>query len=426
MFKFDSTWRVTVAILRGHKRKDGNLKRLNLKACASLMWLGLSFLVVSSTHAKLPVFTAQEKQIILSFAAQPKQLDWQQRTDPTNQFADNLEAKKLGKSLFFDPRLSANGSISCASCHDFEQGLADGRIIAKGLAVGSKNTPTLINVFMNRWFFWDGRADSLWSQAAGPIEDKREMGGNWPDIYQLFINDPALLGAYNSAFQQYPIDAKQDFGQADLKRFKVNIGKALGAFQMDLIQFNSPFDEFVLSLSQGELNNKPSKPPLSADELHGLKIFIGKGKCNQCHFGANFTDGEFHAIRLQSAVTRPQETGRYGALALLKKDIFNSHGPYSDNPSEVKTQYLMQQQNQWAAFKTPTLRSVAQTAPYMHDGSMSTLRDVIEHYSRFENAAPAHHGNGELLTPLNLNETEIEQLEAFLKSLSGTTSVPEY
>ena len=342
-------------------------------------------------------------------------------TDTTNQYANNLAAKKLGKQLFFDARLSSNGKISCATCHDFSRSLVDGKTLAAGVGIGSRNTPTLINAAMQRWFFLDGRADSLWLQAVSPIESKLEMGSSWQKVHRLFIRDDNLLTAYNAVFTQTPLLPKVPYFKMDKNRFKANIGKAIAAFEMDLIQFNSRFDRYVHAVVNGEDNQNI----LSANELRGLKVFIGKGQCIQCHSGANFSDGEFHNIRLLAAVNNPQDSGRYGVVAGLKQNPLNTLGAYSDDATIKKTQYLQQSASQWAAFKTPTLRNIASTAPYMHDGSMATLRDVIAHYSTFANAAPDHHKNP-LLTPLNLTEVEMTALEAFLQTLSGTIALPTY
>ena len=375
-----------------------------------LLWLGTA----SAVYAE--ALTESELNIVRSFVAPALPF-----TDSTNKYANNIAAKKLGKQLFFDSRLSSNGKVSCATCHDFSQSLADGKALAVGLGQGERNTPSLINAGMQRWFFHDGRADSLWLQALGPIESKLEMGGNWQKIHRVFVKDATLLAAYNKVFVDAPLLPKVPYFKIDKNRFKVNVGKALAAYEMDLVQFNSRFDDYVNAVvSRNDYRNV-----LTQSEQRGLKVFVGKGRCVQCHSGANFSDGEFHNIRLMAAVNNPQDSGRYGAITMLKENPMNTLGLYSDDPAAVKTQYIRQYEAQWAAFKTPTLRNVALTAPYMHDGSMATLRDVIEHYSRFDNAAPDHHKNP-LLTPLNLSEKEAGDLEVFLQTLSGTVVNPNY
>ena len=370
------------------------------------------------------VFNPAEQRIIKSLTSAKNT----PVVDPSNAFLNNLAAKKLGKALFFDARLSANGKVACVSCHDFAKSTTDAKRFAQGIGQGTRNTPTLINVFMNRWFFWDGRADSLWLQALGPIESKLEMGGSWPAIYQLFITDKNLLVAYNTIFINTPLNPQQPFVALDANRFKTNIGKALAAFEVDITQFNSRFDVFAQTLPA-----PAAYTLLNNQELAGLKIFIGKGNCLRCHLGPNFSDGEFHNIRLISQVNNPKDSGRYGAIDSLKSNPHNLLGAYADiNPQDAtarnfvaKTQYLTATTEQWAAYKTPTLRNIEYTAPYMHDGSKSTLKAVIEHYSDFTGAAPAHHTGG-LLEPINLTLIEQAQLEAFLKTLTGEVNIPSY
>lgn len=391
---------------------------------ALLLWLGTTSVVYAEApvpvekpiEASSEILTESELSIVRTFVAPTLPF-----TDTTNQYANNRAAKKLGQQLFFEPRLSSNGKVSCATCHDFSQSLADGKALAVGLSTGGRNTPTLINAGMQRWFFHDGRADSLWLQALGPIESKLEMGGNWQKIHRVFVKDSTLLTAYNQVFSATPLLPNVPYFKIDKNRFKVNVGKALAAYEMDLVQFNSRFDDFVTAV----VNGNDHRNELTLSEQRGLKVFMGKGRCVQCHSGANFSDGEFHNIRLMAAVNNPQDSGRYGAINGLKENPLNTLGVYSDDSTAVKTLYIRQYEAQWAAFKTPTLRNIALTAPYMHDGSMATLRDVIEHYSRFERAAPDHHKNP-LLTPLNFTEQEMSDLEAFLKSLSGTVLNPSY
>lgn len=376
-------------------------------------------------------FDASQIALIQSLTlTKPNTIIQQKNAEPSNRYSQNIEAKKLGKALFFDTRLSGSGTVSCANCHNFSTGLTDNKTLAQGLGKGSRNTPTLINVFMQRWFYWDGRADSLWLQAIGPIESPLEMGGDWAAIYQLFKNDKKLFNSYNQLFTLNPINKNKAFTQIDTHRFKTNIAKALAAFQIDITQFNSPFDAFAQSI-----RHQKKTQILTLDQQQGLKIFIGKGRCITCHSGPNFSDGEFHNIRLKSQLTNPNDSGRYGAITALKNNPMNILGLYSDLAEDdinnrSKTYYLTApnkgHNTVWAAFKTPTLRNVAQTAPYMHDGSMQTLKAVINHYSTFKNAAPNTHANNNLLQPLNLSPKEQTQLIAFLHSLTGTVKIPNY
>ncbi len=407
--------------------------RINTLRQKSFFLMVAIFLVVIGVLAKASsvsvTFTESQKKIIKSLTlTQEKIAQQQQKAEPSNHFRHNKLAKKLGKILFFDTRLSKNNAISCASCHNFLTGLSDNKKIAQGLGQGIRNTPTLINAFMQRWYFWDGRADSLWLQALGSIESPVEMGGDWQLIYSLFINDKALYTIYNKVFKKNPLSKNQSFADIDSNRFKTNIAKAIAAFVLDIMQFNSPFDHFAKNIKS---NNNSH---LTLNQQRGLQLFLGKANCMACHFGPNFSDGEFHNIRLMSQLKKPKDSGRYSAIALLKNNPLNILGEYSDisqndSYSKAKTQYLTQPNNThnnlWAAYKTPTLRNVAQTAPYMHDGSMQSLEQVIEYYSTFKNAVPNSHNNN-LLQPLNLTKEEKLQLVDFLRSLTGTIEIPVY
>lgn len=395
---------------------------ISAKHCHFLIVLGmLSELALSD-----PFFNEKEKEIILSLTRFESDLSF---ADPSNKYSKNLLAKKLGKQLFFDARLSSNGKISCHDCHNFTLSTTDGKKVAKGMARGSRNTPPLINLAMNRWYFWDGRSDSLWSQALGPITSRAEMGGKWPNIYQLFLGDSALFKRYNAIFTDSKIIKIREYQDIEKNRFKSNIGKALAAFQMDIIQFNSRFDTYAKNLKTGNIKKLNS---INTEEKKGLKIFIGKGHCTQCHSGPNFSDGEFHNLQLPSQKDNPKNSGRFSAIPLIKSNVMNIIGLYSDatsmdHISTAKTRGLIQTQEQWAAFKTPTLRNVADTAPYMHDGSINSLAEVIDFYSTFsENPSTGGHHSNALLTSIDLNAEEEKQLEAFLHSLTGTIKLPTY
>ncbi len=405
----------------------------SLKPKLFLLMEAIFFLVIcifaKASYADV-TFTSSQKTLIKSLTLTKEAIAQQhQKAEPSNQYRHNKWAKKLGKILFFDVRLSRNHQISCASCHNFLTGLSDSQTIAQGLGQGSRNTPTLINAFMQRWYFWDGRADSLWLQALGSIESQVEMDGDWEAIYHVLINDRTLHDLYNKIFIKTPIVNKKPFLEIDIDRFKTNIAKSIAAFVLDIKQFNSPFDDFADDIQS---NNHY----LTLNQQRGLQLFLGKANCITCHFGPNFSDGEFHNIRLISQLSNPKDSGRYGAIALLKNNPLNILGEYSDIPtsdttSKAKTQYLKLSHNThnhlWAAYKTPTLRNITQTAPYMHDGSLHTLEQVIEHYSTFEHAAPNRHkNNSRLLQPLNLTKEEKSQLVDFLHSLTGTIEVPVY
>jgi len=371
--------------------------------------------------------------------------------DPTNRHADDPRAAHLGQFLFFDTRFSAGGVVSCANCHDPNTGWSDGLQLGIGIDELDRHSQTLWNAAYNRWFFWDGRADSMWSQALGPLEDPREHGGNRTGFAHTIAADPELRSAYESIFgalpaleegERFPAAARpvaddpehpenvawESMGEADREAVDVvfaNMGKALAAFQRKIVSRHSRFDEFVEGLRE---SNPTKLRSLTASAQNGLKLFLGKANCHLCHQGPNFTDREFHNTRI--APLRggdAYDAGRYEGIALVQSSPFNGTSVHSDAPtgdSETKIDYLIQTGHNWGEFKTPSLRNVAVTAPYMHQGQLAGLRDVVRHYSTFEGATPIHQHAETILVPLNLSEGEIDDLVAFLQSLTDESASP--
>lgn len=362
--------------------------------------------------------------------------------DPTNRFFENEAAARFGRQLFFDKRLSSNGMLSCATCHDPAKGFADGKPISEGLQQGRRHTPSLWNVAYNRWFFWDGRADSLWAQALHPIESPVELGSSRLAVAHLVQGDVEYRRIYESVLGKLPAltdrirfpsagkprtpadpdadesswHAMADPDQAAVNTVFVNIGKALAAYQSKLVSRRSPFDEFVEALNQGHDANIQAYPSAAR---RGLKLFVGKANCRSCHTGPNFTDGEFHDTRVPPLAghTTP-DAGRFAGVNEVLRDPFNAMGKFSDQPAGTIIEYTVNNPENWGRFKTPTLRNVARTAPYMHQGQFASLTDVIKYYSTLEQATPAGHHAETILQPLNLTEGEIGDLVAFLESLT--------
>jgi len=326
---------------------------------------------------------------------------------PTNAVADNPAAAELGQHLFFDPRLSANGAISCATCHDPEKGFSDGKALSEGLATTARHSQSLWNVAHQRWLFWDGRADSLWAQSLQPILDEREMGSSIEHVREVVVNDPLLHPAYENIFGKV--------GDHSPDRFFSNLGKAIEAYERKIISKGSAFDHFVSSIDE------PAEISFSESARRGLRIFVGRGQCLLCHSGPNFSDGEFHNIGLPRHPDLPRDSGRFVGIRKVQADRFNGIGEFSDDQGKeanVKLRYIVVKMNNLAEFKTPSLRNVAQTAPYMHDGRFKTLREVLHHYSKLPGEPPLGHRE-ETLKPLHFAEQEMRDLEAFLKSLTG-------
>jgi cytochrome c peroxidase len=273
----------------------------------------------------------------------------------------------LGKALFFDPRLSGSDWISCASCHNPALGWSDALPtgIGDGMKRLTRNTPTIVNVGFATQLMWDGRAPNLEEQALGPIAAGEEMNQDIPGL----VKKLSQLDGYVTLFEKaYPGEGIND----------KTIGKALAAYQRTVVSTESPFDRW----------RKGDPKAVSASAKRGFDLFTGKANCATCHEGFNFTDNGFHNIGLKPA-GNTADLGRFG-----QRKVISMRG----------------------AFKTPTLRDIALTAPYMHNGMYRTLEEVVEHYDRGgdvqDNLSPE-------MKPLNLTEQEKADLVAFMKTLTG-------
>lgn len=341
--------------------------------------------------------------------------------DPTNRFAHDPRAAEFGQALFFDARLSKDGTLSCASCHDPERGFADGESLSQGVARSTRHSPTLWNTAYQRWFFWDGHADSLWSQALKPIESASEMGGDRRDVAALVARDPALRGRYEAVFGSLPNRSTPE----SIDEVFANVGKALAAYETLLVSRDSPFDRFASAVRAKEVAAMASYPD---DALRGLVLFLGRGNCRTCHAGPNFSDDEFHDIGMPPlGGGPPHDAGRRAGIERVQADPFNAAGRFSDDRSGPRAKELAQlaaTAETWGQFKTPTLRNVARTAPYMHQGQVASLTDVARYYSTLEGALSAGHHGETVLVPLKLTEREIQDLVAFLGTLTDE-SIPE-
>lgn len=333
--------------------------------------------------------------------------------DPTNRVAGSLEAARLGRALFFDARLSSNGRVSCASCHDPAHGFADSRALSQGVGTTTRNAPSLLTAAGQRWLFWDGRADSLWCQALQPIEHPDEMGGSRRAVVDLVASDTALREQWTRAFGAPPDPRECDRTFAD-------VGKALAAYESRLVTADSPFDRFAGALARGD-QAEIARYPL--DARRGLALFEGRANCRACHAGPWFSDGEFHDIGVPPAKGGiPRDAGRLRGLEKLRADPFRGSGAFSDDPRGARASEIDRVASGpelWGAFRTPSLRNVAVTAPYMHEGQLATLEDVLRYYSTLAGAvARGHHGET-VLQPLHLSDAEISDLAAFLRTLTS-------
>jgi cytochrome c peroxidase len=289
------------------------------------------------------------------------------------------------------------------------------------------------------WMFWDGRRDSQWAQALGPLESPVEHGGDRTqyahvvaEIYRteyeaVFGRLPSLAGLPHRAG---PVaDASRHVAwrristtrREGITRVYANIGKAIAAYERRLEFGPSRFDRYVAAVS----SHRPLTPEssLSRDELAGLRIFVGKGNCTNCHNGPLLTDDHFHNTGVPGVPTLPKDEGRASGVRQVLADEFNCLSHYSDaRPEQCEELRFASDSGEelQRAYKTPSLRNAAERAPYMHAGQFATLEDVLRHYDRAP-AAPA--GRSEL-KPLHLSATELAQLGAFLRTLSGPIAAP--
>lgn len=342
--------------------------------------------------------------------------------DSTNAWADDPAAAWLGQQLFFDTRFSANGSLSCASCHLPERAFVDGKRLSQGIAEGERNVPTLLDVARQRWFFWDGHADTLWSQALKPLESPIEMGGSREKIARVIADDERLRTAFERAFGPLPDLAEAGAVDSVFAR----AGKALAAYERTLQTGPAPFDRFVAGLASGDERELAALSPAAQ---RGLALFVGKADCRLCHGGPNLSDGEFHNIGVApSDGGPPRDSGRRRGAERVLADPFNARGVFSDDREGETAQRLAALKvgpENWGEFRTPSLRNVARTAPYMHAGQFATLAEVVRFYSTLEGSSRIGHHQEQLLRPLQLSEEEQADVVAFLESLSGSDPQPE-
>jgi len=372
-------------------------------ACAVLPWIS------SADESVTPrlFFTDSEIRTILSHGPWPAPAP----RDPTNRVSGKPDAIELGTRLFFDQRLSGNGTKACATCHVPERNWTDNRTRGVGMAEVDRNTPTLMNLRGQRWFGCDGATDSLWSQSLRPIVDTRELAATPRHVAQLVRNDEQLSCGYRKAFGASP-------SSADDEAVFVDVGKALAAFQETLMSGRTPFDEFRDALARGE---PPSFFRYSEPAQRGLKLFIGKGGCTSCHSGPNFTNGEFFNTGLSRFAPRGKpDPGRHAGIRQLRESRFNLLGLANDDAtgaSAARTRQVALEEGNYGEFKVPSLRNLMLTAPYGRDGSVDTIAEVVRHYSGID-PVRLHARDGRPGSPLNLSPREQQDLVVFLESLS--------
>jgi cytochrome c peroxidase len=283
------------------------------------------------------------------------------------------EKVALGSQLYFDPRLSRDGTVSCATCHDPAKGWSNGEAVATGVGgqKGGRSAPSVINTTFQTFQFWDGRMDTLEQQALGPIQNPIEMNMTLPEVVAKLNAIPG----YKSQFQKvFKTDVTAD-----------GISKAIAAFERTVLSGDAPYDRFTAG----------DKKALSPAAARGWALFFGAARCSSCHSGPNFTDNAFHNIGVGMNKKEP-DPGRFDASKL---------------------------EGDKGAFKTPSLRDIARSAPYMHDGSQKTLEEVVVHYNK---GGIQNEYLDEEIFPLKLTKEQITDLVTFLTEGLASSKYPDF
>ncbi|HSR96721.1 MAG TPA: cytochrome c peroxidase [Kofleriaceae bacterium] len=378
--------------------------------------------------------------------------------DPTNRFADDARAATLGQRLFFErgysgPLVTGNdglngglgavgerGKVACRSCH-LQQWMIDTRSQPNGTSLGIdwffRNAPSLVNVaYYKEQFGWSGFNDVLWGKNLIPAEFIMGMDRTVVAhfLYQKYRTDydalfttplPVELDPAHPDAARFPASASpndpsgpwKDMAPDDCDSINLifaNYGKAIEAYERRLISLGSPFDRYL----GGDTG------ALSLAAKRGLKLFVGKAACDSCHSGPTLSDEKYHNTAVSETgvhnLKGPDfDLGRFTGIGVYLSSDFNSHGRYNDSPSIDRTIGVVATDNLKGAFRTKTLRSVAMTAPYMHTGELATLKDVVRFYNQGGGTSDYAGTRDALIQPLNLTESEMDDLVAFLESLTG-------
>ncbi len=394
--------------------------------------------LLNNANAAVSPWNAKETQILQSITIDKLPAN---PNNSSNKYAQNRDAMKLGQQFFYDPRFSGNEDTACSSCHQPDQQYVDHNARAEAIGIGTRKTMSVVGAAYSQWLFWDGRADSLWAQALGPLENPLEHAGTRTQLVWTIKN--YYKNAYEKIFGALPPEGfwqnlpkragpagnamerdnwtKLSYTQKDtINRLYVNIGKAIAAFETNLKPGSTRLDQYIR-----EITKTGSSKALTATEVAGLKLFIGRANCVQCHNGPRLTDDNFHNTAIPTPEELQADEGRQRAVRALIQSEFGCFGLYSDDDNDCNA--ISGNQNAAlapeGAFKTPSLRDVVSHYPYMHSGQYRKLEDVIKHY----NTAPSASVGKSELKALNLNDNAKDQLLAFLKVLTAPVdAAPEW
>ena len=363
-------------------------------------------LKIAPSHADFTGLTKDEIEATLRLGPWPPVVE----KDPSNKVSGDTEAINLGRRIFSNPSFSKNGTVSCATCHNPDHGFTEQKSRAELSSRLDRNTQSLLNVKYQRWFSWDGSHDNLWAQSFAPLLKSNEMDLPSNQL-RTILSETEFKSDYSNLFGPLSNQSSDDMF--------VSVGKALAAYIETLNTEKTPFDHFRDAL---EKNNKQEILQYPINAKRGLKIFLGKGNCTFCHSGPLFSNGEFHDAGVPYFIENGRvDKGRYIGLKNLRSSPYTLDGKFSDDRTKTgawKVRTTIAKHSDFGTFRVPSLRNVEQTAPYMHDGSLETLNDVVDHYSNID--LERMHSDGEIiLKPLKLNKQETADLVAFLKTLTA-------
>jgi cytochrome c peroxidase len=414
---------------RGNERRAGN----ELRTASNFIREAASG--ASRTISWTPAERAKLRSFLIdSLGAPPK--------DPSNKVADDPRAISLGHQLFFDPGLSGSGHLACASCHAPAHHFADGKPRAVGEVELGRNTPSVVGAAYAPFQFWDGRRDSLWSQALVPLEAAGEMNATRVEVvrhiakryakpYAALFGIKLPTGLPRRASPTGDEAARQAWDmmraeqQEAVNRAFANIGKLLAAYQRQLKPGRAAFDVYVDAVLKDDATK--ASAALSPRAEAGLKLFLSEdAQCTRCHLGPLFSNGGFHNIGTGTPDGDAPDFGRSIGIQALLSTEFNCRGPFNDDPARKcpELDHLDRHEENGklvGAYKVPTLRGVARTAPYMHDGRFASLREVMGHYQMPKRM----NADNELRPLIDWSPERLEAVSAFLDSLSAPVDAPE-
>ena len=410
----------------------------------------LAFSVLAEQELKqVPLRDRWSAQEVATIASMRLKVAGQRPVDASNAYEQRPEAVALGRALFNDIRLSKNGQVACASCHNTKSQFEDGLQFGKGIGTGKRRTMPVMGAAHSPFLFWDGRKDSTWSQALGPLEDAAEHGGNRTRLVKLLLaqykDQYSLVFGTLPEVGNLPEDASPNGTPADqaawaalgpatrdsINRVFANMGKAIAAYERQISYGESRFDRYAQATVAGDGRGQEA---FTGQEVRGLRLFLTKGQCATCHNGPLLTDQGFHNTGVPPVDPANPDRGRAEGLKKLLTDEFNCLGRYSDAKPEQcgELQFLsMNDLGQLAAFRTPSLRNIAARAPYMHAGQFATLEQVVQHYAASPKAVI---GQSELARPggrhtqretIQLSANDIQDLVMFLGTLTGPVHQPK-